>query len=211
MSTPPIGFTRRRFFGSALAAAAATLTPGWVKRAVASPQSADPYLGELMLVPFNFAPRGWAFCNGQLLPINQNTALFSLLGTTYGGNGVTNFALPNLQGRVAIHEGQGLGLGYRTLGESGGEQAHTLALTALPAHTHTARAGSSTATSAGPTAALVPAHNPALIPEWGTVANAAMGVGAITNAGGGQSHPNLQPYLVLHYVIALQGIYPPRP
>lgn len=208
MRTAPTNFTRRRFFGSAFAAAAATLMPAWARRAEASPQSIEPYLGEIMLVSFGFSPRGWAFCNGQLLPINQNQALFSLLGTTYGGNGVTNFALPNLQGRVAIHEGQGPGLAYRNLGEMGGEQAHTLALTALPAHTHTARAGSSTATSATPTAALVPARNPSVIPEWGTVANATMGAGAITSAGGSQAHPNLQPYLVLNYVIALQGIFP---
>lgn len=208
MRTAPDSFTRRRFFGSALAAFAATLTPGWARRAVASPQSIDPYLAEIMLVPFGFAPRGWALCNGQLLPISQNQALFSLLGTTYGGNGVTNFALPNLQGRVAVHRGQGPGLSNRTLGQTGGEQAHTLAALSLPAHTHTARGGSSTATSATPSASLVPAHNPALIPEWGAVANATMGAGAITSEGGNQSHPNLQPHLVLHYVIALQGIYP---
>ncbi len=211
MSTAPMGYTRRRFFGSMLAAAAATFAPGWARRAAASPQSSLPYLGEIMLVPFTFAPRVWAFCNGQLLPINQNQALFSLLGTTYGGNGTTNFALPNLQGRVAIHRGQGPGLTNRFLGEQGGEQAHTLLVGALPAHTHTARAASSGANSAAPTSALVPAQNPSLIPEWGTTANATMGAGAITNTGGGQPHQNLQPYLVLNYVIALQGIFPPRP
>lgn len=211
MRTEPIGFSRRRFFGSAFAAAAAALAPGWARRAAARPQSIEPYIGEIMLVPYAFAPRFWAFCNGQLLPIAQNQALFSLLGTTYGGNGVSTFALPNLQGRVAIHEGQGPGLSYRNLGEQGGEQAHTLALGALPAHTHTARAGSAGASSAGPTAALVPAQNPSLIPEWGTVANATMGAGAITSVGGSQAHPNLQPYSILNYVIALQGIYPPRP
>ena len=210
MSQPPIQFTRRRFFGSVLAAAAAGLAPGWARRASAAPQSSQPYIGEIMLVPFGFAPRFWALCNGQLLPINQNQALFSILGTTYGGNGQTTFALPHLQGRVVLHRGQGPGLASRTLGETGGELNHTLALASLPAHTHTARAASSGASSPGPSASHVPAQNPALIPEWGTVANATMGAGAITAAGGSQPHANTQPYLVLNYVIALQGIFPPQ-
>lgn len=204
----PVVLPRRRFLGRALAAAAAATLPWWVRRSEAEVQSTEPYLGEIMLISFGFAPRHWALCNGQLLPIIQNQALFSLLGTTYGGNGQTTFALPDLRGRVAIHHGQGPGLSSRTLGERAGEQAHTLTVLELPAHTHVARASSAAGTSAAPSGAVVPARNPAQIPEWGATASTTMGPGVIAAAGGSQAHQNLQPYLTLNYVIALQGIFP---
>jgi microcystin-dependent protein len=174
---------------------------------------ADPFVAEIRLFPFNFAPRGWAWCNGQLLPISQNTALFSLLGTTYGGNGQTNFALPNLQGSAAMFSGQGPGLSLRDLGETGGSQTVTLLTTQLPSHTHT-----SNGKVAGGTAS--PANM-----VWGTssagkvaanfYAPAApapvnMNAAALGNAGSSQPHNNMMPYLTLYFNIALQGVYPPR-
>lgn len=171
---------------------------------------ADPFVAEIRLFPFNFAPRGWAFCDGQLLPLSQNTALFSLLGTTYGGNGKSNFALPNLQGRAAMHPGQGPGLALRDLGETGGSDTVTLLPSEIPSHTHSLAAsnesgedrkavGEAMARSTG--GALygpVPATPVALAPE------------AISAAGGGQPHNNLMPYLTLNFCIALQGVFPPR-
>jgi microcystin-dependent protein len=162
---------------------------------------AEPFLSEIRIMSFVFAPKGWALCNGQLLPINQNQALFSLLGTTYGGDGRVNFALPNLQGRTPIHVGAG-----HTLGERGGEQAHTLSISELPTHVHGAMA--STVDSGGndnPTNRFLgsannlyhtPANLTALRPE------------TITNAGGSQAHLNMQPFLTLSFCIALQGIFP---
>ena len=207
---PAAPLPRRRFLGRLLAAAAgAGLALPWrAARSLADVQSIEPYLGEIMLVPFSFAPRGWALCNGQLLPINQNQALFSILGTTYGGNGQTNFALPDLRGRVAIHEGQGPGLATYTLGQIGGAQAHTLALTEMAAHAHVARASSAAGTAAVPGAGVVPARNGAQIPAWNPTADTLMHAGAIASAGGGQPHLNMQPYLALNYVIAVQGIFP---
>jgi microcystin-dependent protein len=159
-----------------------------------------PYLAEMRIVSFNFAPKGWALCNGQLLPINQNQALFSLLGTTYGGDGRTTFGLPNLQGRTPIHFGNG-----HTLGQLGGESNHTLIVSEMPAHAHAASGSSNASTSA------TPGGN-----DWGSAAlasynssqNSAMSGNAIANAGGSQPHTNTQPYLVLYIVIALQGIFP---
>jgi len=159
-----------------------------------------PYLSEIRIVSFNFAPKGWALCNGQLLPINQNQALFALLGTTYGGNGQTTFALPNLQGRSPLHMGDSF-----TLGEQGGEVAHTLLVSELPAHTHIP-VGSSTAGS-------LPAASGNL---WGAAAanpfspsaNASMLTQSLGNNGGSQPHDNMSPYLVLNFVIALSGIFP---
>jgi microcystin-dependent protein len=159
-----------------------------------------PFLGEVKIVSFNFAPRSWALCNGQLLPINQNQALFSILGTTYGGNGQTTFALPNLQGRVPVHVGQGI-----TLGQSAGEQNHLLSIPELPAHTHQPNANS------GPANQGAAANN-----YWsGTGSYAAqpnnsMNPAGITPTGGSQPHENMTPYLTLTFIIALQGVFPSR-
>lgn len=199
---------RRHFLGHFLAGLAGLALPFRPRPAQADPQSETPYLGEIMLVPFGYAPQGWALCNGQLLPINSNQALFSLLGTTYGGNGVTTFALPDLRERVAIHRGQGPGLTSRTLGDRAGEVAHALTLSELPAHTHQARASSLAGTTADPSVNVVPARNPAGIGQWGPGVATAMSAAAITSAGGNQPHANQQPYLTLNFVIALQGVYP---
>jgi microcystin-dependent protein len=163
---------------------------------------AEPFLSELRIMAFNFAPKGWAMCNGQLLPINQNQALFSLLGTTYGGDGRVNFALPDLRGRAPIHVGSG-----HTLGERGGEQAHTLTIAELPTHTHIAQGHSGIGNTFVPTGGLLAKvegvdayHTPTnLVP---------MSPSAVANAGGSQAHLNMQPFLVLTVCIALQGIFP---
>lgn len=161
---------------------------------------AEPFLAEIRIMSFNFPPKGWALCNGQLLPINQNQALFSLLGTTYGGDGRVNFGLPDLRGRTPIHMGSG-----HTQGERGGEQAHTLNVAELPTHTHTAQAAS--AASNTPIAAnnvLANANN-----VYGLAANlTSLGPTSVTNVGGSQAHLNMQPFLTLSFCIALQGIFP---
>ena len=163
---------------------------------------AEPFLSEIRIMSFNFAPQGWALCNGQLLPINQNQALFALLGTTYGGNGTTTFALPNLQGRTPIEVGNG-----HQLGEPGGEQAHTLAVTELPTHTHTLNATSGTASAAVPANTLGYARSGTLM--YGPAASlVAMSAQAVGNAGSSQPHLNMQPFLTLNFSIALQGIFP---
>lgn len=162
---------------------------------------AEPFLGEVRLMSFVFAPQGWALCNGQFLPINQNQGLFSLLGTTFGGNGQTTFALPDLRGRTPIHVGSG-----HTLGERGGEQAHTLSIAELPAHTHAVVAslnpGAQVATG-GKVFASTGANT------FGGAANLqAMPPAMLTNTGGSQAHLNMQPFLTLNFCIALQGIFP---
>ncbi len=162
---------------------------------------AEPFLSEIRIMSFVFAPKGWALCNGQLLPINQNQALFSLLGTTFGGDGRVNFALPDCRARTPIHVGSG-----HTLGERGGEQAHTLSIAEMPTHTHTAR-GSSTATggSATPNGNFLGGGNNVYhTPSSLTSLTAA----TITNIGGSQAHLNMQPFLTLSFCIALQGIFP---
>jgi microcystin-dependent protein len=162
---------------------------------------ANPYLAEIRIFSFNFAPKGWAQCNGQLLPINQNAAIFSLLGTTYGGNGTTNFQLPNLQGQFPFHLGNGL-----VQGQVGGELNHTLTVPEMPAHTHQASASSTPANQGVPTGNLWAAGNAAYTPT----ANTAMSPASIANAGGSQPHVNTPPYLVLNICIALTGIFPSR-
>ena len=162
---------------------------------------AEPFLSEIRIMSFVFAPKGWALCNGQLLPINQNQALFSLLGTTYGGDGRVNFALPDLRGRTPIHEGSG-----HTLGEKGGEQAHTLTISELPTHTHVANGATNAADTNTPSnTVLLGIVNDA----YGDPANLqAMAASEITNVGGSQPHLNMQPFLTLSFCIALQGIFP---
>jgi microcystin-dependent protein len=169
---------------------------------------ANPFVAEIRIFPFNFAPTGWAFCNGQILPISQNTALFSLLGTTYGGDGKSNFALPNLQGSSPIHQGQGPGLTLRDLGESGGEDSVTLLASELPAHTHAVNCVSGLGDQYGP-AGTVWATDAGGNNEYDTDGAANMAPNALQNTGG-LAHNNLQPYLTLNFCIALQGIYPPR-
>ena len=165
----------------------------------------EPFLAEIRIVSFNFAPKGWALCNGQLLPINQNQALFSLLGTTYGGDGRVNFALPDIRDRTPIHMGSG-----HTLGERAGESTHTLISTELPAHDHAANATSAQAGAStnGPAPALMPAQSN-FSALYGAPSNlVAMAPNALTSTGGSQPHENMQPYLVLNFCIALQGIFP---
>jgi microcystin-dependent protein len=161
---------------------------------------AEPFLAEIRMFSFNFAPRGWALCNGQLLPINQNQALFALLGTTYGGNGTTNFALPDLRGRVPMHEGNG-----HTLGERSGTEAHTVNSNELPAHTHVARATSASGNTPVPTNNFLAAANNVYRPADNLTPLAA---GTVSNVGGSQPHTNMQPYLTIEFCIALQGIFP---
>lgn len=163
---------------------------------------AEPFLSEIRIMSFGFAPKGWALCNGQLLPINQNQALFSLLGTTFGGDGRVNFALPNLQGRTPIHVGSG-----HTLGEQGGEQAHTLSIAELPTHTHV-MSGSSSATggTVSPNNAFLGGANNAYRSPGAPATT--MSAATIGNIGGSQAHLNMQPFLTLNFCIALQGIFP---
>jgi microcystin-dependent protein len=163
--------------------------------------SVEPFLSEIRIFSFNFAPKGWALCNGQLLPINQNQALFSLLGTTYGGNGQTNFALPDLRGRVPMHNGDGL-----TLGQIGGQEAHTIILSEMPTHTHQMK-GSADSPSVAPPTNNFWSSNTSFTP-YGTTADTAMSPTAIGNTGGSQPHENRSPFLTLNCSIALQGIFP---
>jgi microcystin-dependent protein len=174
---------------------------------------ANPFLAEIRIFPYNFAPKGWAMCNGQLMPISQNTALFSLLGTTYGGNGKSNFALPNLQGCAPMQPGQGPGLSLRDLGETGGEQTVTLLQTEMPAHNHSlqAFAGRGANTNApGPTVTLSSSQGNYVYDSTAPNPPAQMNSGVLAPSGGNQPHNNLQPCLTLNFCIALQGIFPAR-
>jgi microcystin-dependent protein len=173
-------------------------------------QAQNPFLGQLALVPYDYAPVGWALCNGQVLPIAQNTALFSLIGTRFGGNGVTTFALPDLRGRVPISSGQAPGLSNYPLGAVGGLEQVALSEAQMPAHTHEALCDTTVATTDRP-ANMIPARNAAAAPQYGAVANAAMDGAAIAPAGGGQPHENRQPYLTLNWIIATQGSWPNHP
>jgi microcystin-dependent protein len=161
---------------------------------------AEPFLSEIRVMSFQFAPKGWALCNGQLLPINQNQALFSLLGTTFGGDGRVNFALPDLRGRTPIHVGSG-----HTLGERGGEQAHTVSSAELPTHTHTFNASQASADTALTANTMFGTSNNAYA---GASNLTSINSGTITNTGGSQAHLNMQPFLTLSFCIALQGIFP---
>ena len=161
-----------------------------------------PFMGEIKIISWNFPPKGWAFCNGQFLPINQNQALFSLFGTMYGGNGQTTFALPDFRGRAPIHVGNGF-----TQGQKGGQEAHTVNLSEMPAHNHIASASSSTTPNVGTPVGNFLCGNAANL--YGTFANIQPMAGtSVTNTGGSQPHNNLQPYLVLNFIVALQGAFP---
>jgi microcystin-dependent protein len=163
---------------------------------------AEPFLSEIRIMSFSYAPQGWALCNGQLLPINQNQALFSLLGTTYGGNGSTNFALPNLQGDTPMHFGNG-----HNLGERGGEQAHTLSISEIPTHVHSAIAATTPGTAPLPTGNfLAQESRKPYGPSDGNLV--ALNPASLATVGGSQAHLNMQPFLVLNFSIALQGIFP---
>jgi microcystin-dependent protein len=177
----------------------------------------EQYLGQILMVAFNFAPVGWALCNGQLLPIAQNTALFSLLGTFYGGDGVTTFALPNLQSRVPIHQGQGAGLSPYVIGSVGGAESVTLSVTQMPSHNHAINVNNTPGSAPDPTgkiqaeAATGDPRNPSLISQFTTASpTGTMAANTVTTAGGSQPHANIQPYLTINFIIALQGIYPSR-
>ena len=172
---------------------------------------ADAFVAEIRIFAGNFAPRGWAFCNGQLLPISQNTALFSLLGTTYGGDGKSTFALPDLQGRLPMHPGQGPGLSLHDLGETGGSETVTLLQSEIPSHTHTLRTLSDPGDLADPSTRSLARSRGGNVYQQNSTANLTpMGPLALQIAGGSQPHNNAQPYLALTFIIALQGIFPPR-
>jgi microcystin-dependent protein len=171
---------------------------------------ADPFVAEIRIFPFNFAPKGWAFCDGQLLPISQNTALFSLLGTTYGGNGTSTFALPDLQGRAPMHPGQGPGLSLHDLGEESGSETVTLLESEIPSHTHRMEGATqdpATAKLVSPNASFALSQGGGIYQDAG---NALLAPEALAPAGGAQPHNNLMPYLTLNFNIALQGVFPPR-
>jgi microcystin-dependent protein len=175
---------------------------------------ADPFVAEIRIFPFNFAPRGWAWCDGQLLPLSQNTALFSLLGTTYGGNGKSNFALPDLQGSVPMHPGQGPGLSLHDLGEIGGSETVTLLESEIPFHSHVINASTGAVDEEGTKlpAGAIPGKQQGANPIYTTLASpiTPFSPQALVPAGGDAPHNNLQPYLTCYFCIALQGVFPPR-
>jgi microcystin-dependent protein len=166
---------------------------------------ANPFMGEIKIIGFNFAPQGWAFCDGQLLPINQNQALFSLLGTTYGGNGQTNFALPDLRGRTPLHFGSQF-----SLGERGGETAHTLTMSEMPTHNHVPVANNGAADQTVPNGNVWANGGDNVYYSGPNNPNGTLVAGTIGNVGGSQAHENMSPFLVLNFIIALQGIFPSR-
>ncbi|WP_348789229.1 tail fiber protein [Leifsonia sp. NPDC080035] len=172
----------------------------------------DPFIAEIRLVPYDYAPRGWAFCDGQLLSIAQNTALYALLGNTYGGDGRSNFALPNLQGRTVLGAGTDSTGFPHALGESAGAESVALLSIEMPAHSHTVRVTAAAGTTGAPSGASFAMPRVGRTPEaaYGTTPAVPLHPGTVGQAGSGQPHNNMQPYLVLHYIIALQGIFPPR-
>jgi microcystin-dependent protein len=169
----------------------------------------DPFVAEIRIFPFNFAPKGWAWCDGQLLPLSQNTALFSLLGTTYGGDGKSNFALPDMQGNAPMHPGQGPGLSLHDLGETGGSETVSLLVSEIPSHAHTLMSASLNSQAITPAGGATGRGNPTPIYASGG-ALVPMGANVVAPAGGDQPHNNMMPYLTFYFNIALQGVYPPR-
>lgn len=171
----------------------------------------EPFLAEIRIVGFNFAPRGWAFCDGQILPINQNQSLYSLLGTTYGGDGRTTFGLPDMRGRIPIHQGWGPGLSNRPLGSKSGQEGEILSASQIGSHTHTSRGTTGTGTANSPDGAIF--ANPGgtiLTYKAGATQRAAMNADAIGHTGGSQAHDNVQPFVCVNFIVALFGIYPSR-
>jgi microcystin-dependent protein len=173
---------------------------------------ADPFVAEIRIFPFNFAPNGWAWCDGQLLPLSQNTALFSLLGTTYGGNGKSNFALPDLQGNVPMFWGQGPGLSLYDLGQTGGSQTVSLLESEIPSHTHAEMVAAQLATTAVPSSTVAPSRSRGMNLYQSNVTQniVQMSPNTIAPAGGDAPHNNMMPYLTFYFCIALQGVFPPR-
>ena len=173
----------------------------------------DPFVAEIRMFPFNFAPKGWAFCDGQLMPLSQNTALFSLLGTFYGGDGKSTFALPNLQGSAPMQSGQGQGLSQRFLGEQSGSETITLLLSEIPLHTHNIMAAGSLANlnQPGPTRVLARSSGGTVYQAVTNQSIVQMAPQELSPAGGSLPHNNMQPYLTVNFCIALQGVFPPRP
>jgi microcystin-dependent protein len=173
---------------------------------------ADPFLAEIRIFPFNFPPKGWAWCDGQLMPLSQNTALFSLLGTTYGGNGKSNFALPDLQGRAPMHPGQGPGLSLHDLGETGGSETVTLLESEMPSHSHSLAVSSDDGDLKAPTSNRVLARSTNGFLYQNSISSGLqpMSDSALAPSGGDQPHNNMQPYLTFYFCIALQGVFPPR-
>ena len=169
----------------------------------------EPFIGQIMMVGFNYAPQGWALCNGQLLSIAQNTALFSLLGTFYGGNGTTTFGLPDLRGRMPIHQGQGPGLSNHPIGQASGQETVTLLSSQMPQHTHVVNAQSGPGNSTNP-ANNFPAASSARDNIYSNSANTTMNAQTDAPSGGSQPHDNMSPYLTINFIIATEGIYPPR-
>ena len=171
----------------------------------------DPFVAEIRIFPFNFAPKGWAFCDGQILPLSQNTALFSLLGTTYGGDGKSNFALPNMQGNAPMHPGQGPGLSLHDLGETGGSDTVSLFESEIPSHSHNLMASSQDGIDNHvQNNLLAQGIGVGQYIDQNTTPFVNLNSNALTPAGGDQPHNNMQPYLTLNFCIALQGVYPPR-
>lgn len=174
----------------------------------------DPFVAEIRIFAGNFAPKGWAFCDGQILPLSQNTALFSLLGTTYGGDGKSNFALPDLQGRAPMFYGQGPGLSLHDIGETGGSETVTLLQTEIPSHSHQAKATTTAGTATNPTdgiwAVAGSRRAPTSLYSTTAAAGTTMSAQALAPTGGSQPHNNMPPYLTMNFIIAMQGVFPPR-
>jgi microcystin-dependent protein len=170
----------------------------------------EPFVGEIRMVGFNYAPANWALCNGQLLSISQNATLFNLLGTTYGGDGVSTFALPDLRSRVPIHAGQGTGLSPYVQGENGGSETVTLLTSQIPSHNHGVNCSTGGGTQPSPANGYPAVESTGTSMDYDASSNGTMNTAMIGNAGGGQAHANIQPYLCVNFIIALSGIFPSR-